>query len=475
MEENMAEDVIIVGGGPAGVITALTTKSVYPEKTIRLIKEIGDGVIPCAIPYMIKTMNQPEQNAMGDQPLEKAGIDITVGRVTAFDQASKFVTLQSGETFSYEKLVLAMGSDPILPPIPGIDKDGVYSVRKSLSSMIKLREKARNARSVVILGGGFIGAEFADELAKIQGLKVHLVEILDKPLTAAFDDEFCDEVATALEASGVIMHMGRCLESIDGNGLVESVRLEGGERLSADMVVIGTGSRPNSKLAKDAGLLIAENGSIWVDSYLRTNAKDVFAVGDCALKRDFFTRKAEPIMLASNATTEARIAGTNLFGIRVMRQIQGTISAFSTQIGGISFASAGMTCRKCRQEGFRVVSAEAAAPDRHPGSLFGSHMVQVKLIFADRSGTLLGGQITGGESVGEMINVIALGIEKKVTIREMDMMQIATHPLLTAAPTVHPLINAAHQALAKMRTLQPVSEPGVGENDGTISRMHPMH
>jgi len=135
----------------------------------------------------------------------------------------------------------------------------------------------------------------------------------------------------------------------------------------------------------------------------------------------------------------------------VLHQIQGTISAFSTKIGDISFASAGMTCRACQKEGFRYVTATAVAPDRHPGMLPGASELKVKLVFADRSGIILGGQVSGGPSAGELINMIALAIQKKVTVRELDMLQIATHPLLTSAPTVHPLINAAHQALAKLR------------------------
>ena len=110
-----------------------------------------------------------------------------------------------------------------------------------------------------------------------------------------------------------------------------------------------------------------------------------------------------------------------------------------------------MTCHACQKEGFRYVTGTAAAPDRHPGMLPGASELEVKLVFADRSGVLLGGQLTGGPSVGELINMIALAIQKKVTVRELDMMQIATHPLLTSAPTVHPVINAAHQALAKLR------------------------
>ena len=178
----------------------------------------------------------------------------------------------------------------------------------------------------------------------------------------------------------------------------------------------------------------------------------MFAVGDCALKRDFFTRHEVPVWLASTATAEARIAGTNLYGIRVLRQIQGTISAFSTKIGNVSFASAGFSSRTCEKEKFRWASATAMAPDHHPGSIPGASELKVKLIISDRSGIILGGQISGGASVGELINTVALAIQKGVTVREIDMMQIATHPLLTSSPTVHPLINAAHQALAILRT-----------------------
>ena len=110
-----------------------------------------------------------------------------------------------------------------------------------------------------------------------------------------------------------------------------------------------------------------------------------------------------------------------------------------------------MTCRTCEKEGFRYVTATASAPDRHPGVLPGASELKVKLVFSDRSGIILGGQMSGGPSAGELINMVALAIQKKVSVRELDMMQIATHPMLTSAPTVHPIINAAHEALAKLR------------------------
>jgi NADPH-dependent 2,4-dienoyl-CoA reductase/sulfur reductase-like enzyme len=458
-EVTMATNVIIIGGGPAGIITALTAKSVYPEKSICLIKEIGDGVIPCAIPYMMQTLSDPKQNAMGNTPLENAGVEIIVGKVVSLNAKTHTVKLESGKLLSYERLVLATGTEPVLPPIPGIDKEGIFTIHKSMSAMKALRDKAQKAKKVAIIGGGFIGAEFADELCKNSDVEIHLIEMMPQLLFTAFDDEFCDEISRMLVKAGVTIHFGNRVVSINGNQKVESITLQTGLKIPVDMVLVSIGAKPATKLAQEADLRVVENNSIWVDEYMRTTADDVFAVGDCALKRDFFTKKAAPVWLASTATAEARNAGTNIYGIRVLHQIQGTIAAFSTKIGGVSFASAGMTCRICEKEGFRYVTATASAPDRHPGVLPGASELEVKLVFADRAGTILGGQISGGCSAGELINMIALAIQKKVTVRELDMMQIATHPLLTPAPTVHPVINAAHQALAKLRTKMIEHEP----------------
>ncbi|HDR15999.1 MAG TPA: pyridine nucleotide-disulfide oxidoreductase [Desulfobacteraceae bacterium] len=447
----MKFNVVVVGGGPAGVITALTAKNVYPEKSVCLVKEIGDSVIPCAIPYMVNTMPDPRQNEMSDQPLENAGIEIIVARVVSLNPENRIITLESGESVFFERLVLATGTISVKPPIDGIDMEGVFTVKKSLSAMLHLRERIHEAQKIVIIGGGFIGAEFADEISKMPGKEVTIIEIMPKLLFTAFDDEFSDKIQEILAQNGVQIYTGCRVSSINGNGRVQSVTIEGGGTLDADTVILGAGAKPCVDLARGAGLRITDKGSIWVDDYMQTNTEGIFAVGDCALKRDYFTRREVPVWLASTATSEARNAGVNLYGVRVLNQMPGTIAAFSTRFGDVSFASAGMNCRTGERENFRAISSSAVAYDRHPVTLPDACECKVKLCFSPRSGIILGGQVYGCAAVGELINVIALAIQKGVTVREIDMMQIATHPLLTAAPTVHPLINASHQALAQMR------------------------
>jgi pyruvate/2-oxoglutarate dehydrogenase complex dihydrolipoamide dehydrogenase (E3) component len=141
---------------------------------------------------------------MGNMPLENAGVEIIVGKAVTFNPKAHSVTLESGQVLNYERLVLATGTEPILPPIPGIEKEGVFTIRKSMSAMTELREKVHKAKSVAIIGGGFIGAEFADELSHGFKTDVHLIEIMPKMLVTAFDDEICDEVATVLGSKGIL-------------------------------------------------------------------------------------------------------------------------------------------------------------------------------------------------------------------------------------------------------------------------------
>jgi len=443
-------DVVIVGGGPAGIISGVTARKYYPNKSILLIKSIGQGVIPCGIPYMFASLPKPEDNAMGNAPLEQNKIDLEVDEVIKIDREQKTVTTKGDKTFSYEKVILAAGSNPIMPPVKGLDKAGVYPILKDMGYLKEMKGKLSKAKNAVIIGGGFIGIEFADEFSSIKGLNVSLVELLPHLLLNSFDCEFGQMVEEKIRAKGVNLVLGKKVVEAVGDKSVTGIKLDDGSIIPADLVVLGIGARPSSELAKQAGLTLGRGGGICVDEYMRSQDPNVFAIGDCAEKKDFFTRRDLPVMLASTATAEARVAGANLFQLKVVRENKGTIATYSTYVDGLVLGSAGLTETTAKKEGFEVVVGSAEVPDKHPASLPGAGKIKLKLIFSKQSGIVMGGQISGGMSAGEIINIIGLAIQKRVSATELETLQMATHPYLTAPPTKYPLVLAAQSAISKL-------------------------
>ena len=444
-------DILILGGGPAGVVCAVTARKYYPSKTVTVMKDIKDGVIPCGIPYMFTSLNSPDENKLGMTPLEKNGIFIINDKALRIDRENKYVFTQKNDKYFYEKLVLAVGSTPVILPIKGIEKKGVYPIHKEMGYLKTVLEEIRDCRNLLVIGGGFIGVEFADELSKREGVKVTLVEMLPNLLANSFDEEFSRLADAKLREKGVNVLTNVRVEEMIGGKRVEKVRLSNGKELPADGIILGVGSKPNIALAQEAGLEIGRCKGVLVDEYTRTTVDgDIFAIGDCACKRDFYTRKGIPVMLASTATAEARIAGSNLYQIKVVRENKGTITIYSTYIDGLVLGSAGLTEKSARDEGFEIVVGSVNGVDKHPGTLPGTSKAKVKLIFSKQSGIILGGQVSGGMSCAQLINVVGIAIQKRMSSTELETLQIATHPYLTSAPTMYPIIQAAQDANGKM-------------------------
>jgi NADPH-dependent 2,4-dienoyl-CoA reductase/sulfur reductase-like enzyme len=443
-------DILVVGGGPAGMVCALTARRYYPEKRVMLIKSVDKGVVPCGIPYMFSSLPHPEDNAVGTKPLEAKGIKVLVDEVTRVDRSEKIIHTRRGDMYGYEKLVLALGSSPIIPPIGGIGKEGIHPVRKDLTYLQRVVEEIGKLKKVLIVGGGFIGIEFADELAHREGMEVILVEKLPHLLSNSFDREFSELAEEKLEAGGVRIITSTEVAEFIGEGRVKKVRFSDGEEIEVGGVVLGIGAVPNLDLARGADLVLAGQKGIWVDEYMRTIDPDIFAIGDCAVKRDFYTRKETTVMLASTATAEARIAGANLYKLKVIRENKGTIAIFSTYIDGLVLGSAGLTETSAAREGFEIITGVVEGKDKHPGSLPEASDLKIKLIFSRNSGIIMGGQVAGGVSCGEIINIIGMAIQKRDSLTEMETLQMATHPRLTSAPTRYPLVLAAQAAAGKM-------------------------
>ncbi|MGC9472024.1 MAG: FAD-dependent oxidoreductase [Bacteroidales bacterium] len=445
-------DVLIIGGSAAGMVAALTGKSSWPAKKFTLVKMQKDAMVPCGIPYIFGTLDSVSENIMPvDGMMEQAGVESITNRVTSLDLETRTATLESGEKIRYDRLVMATGSVPVKPTwLNGTDLKKVFVIPKDKSYLEEMNREIRDCRKIVVVGAGFIGVELSDELKK-NGREVTLVEKMPDILSAAFDKDLAGRIEQFLDERGVKIVTGTGVKEIKGkDGAVHEVLLENGETLQADAVVLSMGYEPNSTLAREAGIPVDQNGFITVDEYMRTQVPGVFAVGDCAEKRDFVTRKKTPVMLASTACAEARIAGLNLYNLHVVKTFSGTIAIYSTAIGTHGFGTAGITESRAREEGFVVETGLFEGVDRHPGKLPDAHKQVVKLVAARESGIIIGGGVIGGLSAGELTNLIGLAIENKMTAYNLLMSQIGTHPCLTASPAGYPLIKAAEMIVRKI-------------------------
>jgi len=439
----MKTDVLVVGGSAAGIAAAVTGKSNYPDKDFLVIRKENQVVVPCGIPYVFGSLSSTDKNVIPDAGLAKAGVDLKIGHVDSINAEHKTCTTKDGTEITFDKLVLATGSLPVVPQwLNGTDLANVFMIHKNKVYLAEMIAKLTGCKKIVTIGGGFIGVEVSDELNK-KGKEVTLVEILPNILGLAFDAELAVEAERILQDRGVTVRTGTGVKEILGDEKVSGVLLDNSETLDADAVVLAMGYRPNISLAERSGCSITTKGFIGVDEYMRTENPDVFAVGDCAEKRDFITRKHSGVMLASTACAEARVAGMNLYKLSTLKTLSGTIAIFSTAIGDTGFGAAGLTETVARNEGFDVVTGTFQGIDRHPGTLPDTHKQTIKLIVARESGVVLGGEVMGGLSVGELTNLIGLVIQNRMTINSILTAQIGTHPLLTAPPTAYPLIKAA--------------------------------
>ena len=437
-------DILIIGGGPAGMVASATSRQYYPDKKVTVLKKTEKSLVPCGIPYVFGTMlDSPEDDMIpcGDMAA-KMGVHLVEDEAVELDFAEKTVTGSSGERYRYEKLILATGSVPKEPRIENFDAEGVFFVPKDPDYILKMHAAVESMGTIAVIGTGFIGVEVACELAE-SGKSVHLVG--SRLLKHAFDPELSSYMEEKMLHERVTFHKDKRTKRIivDEAGRATGVEFADGETIACEGVILATGYRPNTELARKSGLGMRKFDTIYVDEYMRTTQPDVFAIGDCAEKRHFLTKRTVPIMLASTATAEARVAAANLYKINLVKNFSGTIDIFSTVIGDTCFGSAGITEEDAAKQQINTVSSTVIVDGKHPAKLPNNHKQAVRLVAMANSGIVIGAQVIGGIDMGEMINILGVIIEKKMTIYDLLNLQVATHPLLTSGPTSYPIIQAA--------------------------------
>lgn len=441
-------DILIIGGGPSAMVAAMTALENYPKKKITVIKKEKIALVPCGIPYIFgTTLGDSNKDAIACGGPASEIINIIVDEVTSVDIETKTV-FANANTVTFDKLVFATGSIPFVHG--GFQKslalENVFTIEKNKDKIDAIKSYLETCKSVIVVGTGFIGVEMAEQL-KSDAKEVTLIGGRHI-LADAFDTDMAKKAETIIQNLGIKLALGQHASDVIRDGTkARGVILQDGSKITGDAIILATGYQPNTTLAKKAGLKLARYNGIWVDEYMRTRNKDIFAVGDCCGRRDFITRDPSKVMLASTSAAEARVAGISLYGLKHLKGFNGTIAIFSTMIGDRAFGSAGITENEAQKEQIDYVTGYFEGFNRHPSTIPDASKQSVKLIALRKSGQIIGGQVIGDKEAGEIINIIGLAIEAELTAHQLVSLQVATQPLLTSAPTAYPIVMAAQQII----------------------------
>lgn len=432
--------VVVVGGVAGGASCAARLRRLDEGAEIAIFDR-GPHVsfANCGLPYHVGNVIADERDLLVASPQsfrERFAIDVhTDTEVVAIDRGARRVTvrdLRSGASRdeAYDALVLAPGAAPLRPPLPGIDRPGVFAVR-SIPDTRRIRAwiDDRRARRAVVVGGGFIGLEMAENLLH-RGLGVALLEKLPQVMPP-LDAEMAAPVRRHLEEKGVELRLGDGLREIRDDGDRLAVVAESGEALPADLVIVALGVRPETDLARAAGLAIGARGGIVVDEQMRTSDASIWAVGDAIETQDVLTGQETVLPLAGPANRQGRVAAESIAG-RPTR-FRGVQATAVVGVLGLTVASTGASEKGLRRAGVAGFERVYLHPGHHAGYYPGAQPIHLKLLFSVPDGRILGAQAVGTEGVEKRIDVIATAIQFGGTVHDLAEAELGYAPQFGAA------------------------------------------
>lgn len=344
--------IVVIGNGIAGDTVATTVRALDKDVKITVITEEQEPLYsPCVFPYYIAGELEKERVFLRQlEYYQMNQIDIMFQRkAVRIDPAGRSVRLDEGE-LKYDKLVIATGSQAVVPPIKGVDKDGVFTLKsfRDLVSICSYVDEVR-ARQIALIGAGPINVEVAIALRK-RGYNVYIIELLDRILPRLFDEQPAAQLQRVLEQHGIEVFTGERLKEIKGNGKVEEV-ITDKRGLDCDVVLLAVGMRPRTELARDAGIELGSSGGIRVDAKMMTSVQDIYACGDCVETREVSTGTLRPSLLWHTAKLQAHIAGCNCLSMGKL--YSGSLNFTVLDVFGVRAMSSGNTLAdfpssKCR-------------------------------------------------------------------------------------------------------------------------------
>lgn len=426
--------VIIIGGVAGGAAAAARLRRLSEQAEILLLERGGYiSFANCGLPYYIGGEIKDKEDLTLQTPesfRKRFRIDVRIfHEAIKIDPERKTVRIQdkkSGEEYteSYDKLILSPGAEPIRPPIPGTDSDRVFTLR-SIPDTLKIKayiEKAK-PRSAVIVGGGYIGVEMAENLQKA-GLDVTIAELSDHVI-APLDSDMAADVHRYLKTQGIRLLLGQAVREIrDGKDAPLQIVLDS-QTLSADMVLLCTGVRPETGLAADCGITCGARGCILTDRRMQTNFPDIYAVGDAVQVRDFATGAPAFIPLAGPAAKEGRIAADNICGLD--SEYEGTQGSSVLKLFDMTIATTGANERTAAAAGIdydKTYLYSASHASYYPGAA----SMSIKALWEKDSQRLLGAQIVGFDGVDKRMDVLAAAIRLGAKVTDLAVLELCYAP-----------------------------------------------
>jgi len=447
--------IIIIGGNAAGMSAASKARRNDSQAEITVFEKSGAiSYGSCGLPYFISDDIKDVQKLVAISRkdfMEKRKIAVHLfQQALSFDARKRVVVLKDLNTGTlreetYDRLIIATGARAVLPKLSGIELENVFTLRTLQDGLrIKSFVDQTQPRTVVIVGAGYIGLELAEALSK-RGLQVHLVEMLDQVMPN-MDEDMAGVIREELEKQKVKLYLSNALRALEGQGRVEQVLLGDGRKISAEMVIISIGVKPNTDFALTGGIQLGRSGAIAVNERMQTNIRHVFAAGDCAEAKSRITNKATYLPLGTTANKQGRIAGDNATGRQT--RFKGITSTSAVKVFNLEVASTGISSAFAERLKLAVQSVRIISKSR-AGYFPGVEKIVVKLIFAPQGGRLLGAQLVGGEGVAKRIDVLSVAVQQKMTVEEVAASDLSYAPPF--APVWDPILVAANQAVKMVR------------------------
>jgi len=449
--KNQSQKIVVIGGNAAGMSAASKTKRTNPNLDV-VVFEKGEFVSysACGLTYLISGVvkNVSDLIIRTPEQFTKQGISIhTNHEVTEIDRRRRLVlgTDEKGNEFeeNYDKLIIATGGSAAKPPIEGIDHKNIFRLRR-IDDALAIQECLRMKRSkrAVIVGGSFIGLEMVESLDKL-GFEVVLLEQALQ-LLPNLDIDMSTLVEKYLVSEGITVMTENKVTAFSANstGEFSEVYTENGNHVSADFAVLALGVRPNAQIAKMAGIEIGSTGAIAVTESMRTSAIDIYAAGDCAEVKHLITNKYIYLPAGTTANKQGRVAGENAAG--GYATFKGVFGTAVNKVMDMAYARTGLTEKEANHFGHVVKTVQVDVP-AHAEYYKNPLRISVKLVYDNRNGRLLGGQMVGQKGIAKRIDVLATALQARMTIEDLSRLDLSYAPPF--APVWDAILVAANVAM----------------------------